>query len=157
QAPFRLAQMTASGEAPITSGLLAELFRRPHPHLDAFAFWELLVTWLDLRGECFLIATDALGTVLSLDDLRRESRRSAQAVPHLLVLNPDDFTEIITDHALAGWRYRPCRFAAPLPELTLLPNDVIHIKLPNPFNFWRGMSPLSVAALAAQTDYASAQ
>jgi len=41
--------------------------------------------------------------------------------------------------------------------MDLLPEEVIHDFLPNPYLFWRGMSPLSVALLAAQTDYASAQ
>jgi len=37
----------------------------------------------------------------------------------------------------------------------LLPEEVWHEKLPNPFDFWRGMSPLAVAATAAATDHAA--
>ena len=37
------------------------------------------------------------------------------------------------------------------------PGEVLHHRLPNPFDEWRGLSPLSVAMLAAQSDYASAQ
>ena len=36
-----------------------------------------------------------------------------------------------------------------------LPEEVWHEKLPNPFDFWRGMSPLAVAATAAGTDHAA--
>jgi len=37
-----------------------------------------------------------------------------------------------------------------------LPEEVWHEKLPNPFDFWRGMSPLAVATTAAATDHAAA-
>jgi HK97 family phage portal protein len=37
----------------------------------------------------------------------------------------------------------------------LLPEEVWHEKLPNPFDFWRGLSPLVVAGTAASTDYAA--
>src|SRR5436189_29662 len=39
----------------------------------------------------------------------------------------------------------------------LLPEELIHIKLPNPFNLFRGLSPLTISWLSAQTDYAAAQ
>src|SRR6185295_19717143 len=51
----------------------------------------------------------------------------------------------------------PAPFSGPLRPIDLAPDEVIHDFLPNPYLFWRGMSPLSVALLAAQTDYASAQ
>jgi len=34
-----------------------------------------------------------------------------------------------------------------------LPEEVWFEKLPNPFHFWRGLSPLTVASLAARTDF----
>src|SRR5207247_7844876 len=58
---------------------------------------------------------------------------------------------------LVGWRFTPSPFSGPLGPLDLVPEQVIHDFLPNPYLFWRGMSPLSVAMLAAQTDFASAQ
>ena len=36
-----------------------------------------------------------------------------------------------------------------------LPEEVWFDRLPNPFDFWRGLSPLSVASLAAKTDFAA--
>ncbi|MEI7729189.1 MAG: phage portal protein [Verrucomicrobiota bacterium] len=154
QIPFRLSRagVRRRGENLVTSGPLYDLFQRPHPRLDRFAFWELISTWLDLRGEVFLVALDADGRVQSLT-----ARPRAFPVRSLLVLPPDDFQEIITDHQLTGWRYQPGGPYSPLPGAALLPEEVIHLKLPNPFQFWRGMSPLTVAQLAVQTDYASAQ
>jgi hypothetical protein len=36
-----------------------------------------------------------------------------------------------------------------------LPEEVWHERLPNPFDFWRGLPPLYAAASAAKTDYAA--
>src|SRR5437762_9935873 len=140
QIPFRFAQGTRRGEDLISGGPLVDLFNRPHPQLNRFAFWELYVSWLCLRGEVFVVPVQA----------SRHERR-------LLVLPPDNFQPLIDDHELVGWRYTGFGPQTPLASQVFLPNEVIHDKLPNPFNPWRGMSPLTVAMLAAETDFASAQ
>jgi len=150
QTPFKL--LTASrrgGERELADGPLFALFQQPHPRLDRFAFWELLATWLDLRGEAFVVALDEAGGVLA--------PRPGAPIRSLLVLNPDHFTEMVENHALIGWRHAGAGSRAPLAAQALLPEEVIHVRLPNPFHFWRGMSPLGVALLAAQADYASSQ
>jgi HK97 family phage portal protein len=139
--PFRV--ISDDGRASVPASLeAAKLFEHPHPHLDRFQFWDLIVTWLCLRGEAFIYPP-------------RELR--ASVVNQLLVLNPDHFHEIIVNGELAGWRYTGSGPNSPLSSSVLLPEEVIHIRLPNPFHFWRGMSPLTVAWLAAQTDYAASQ
>jgi phage portal protein BeeE len=54
-----------------------------------------------------------------------------------------------------GWRYVDYSRNSPLSSQVFLPEEVWYEKLPNPFDFWRGMSPLAVAATAASTDYAA--
>lgn len=150
QTPFKLVtRPRGGGEHALGGGPLADLFERPHPSLDAFSFWELVATWLDLRGEAFVVPLDAQGAVTAL--------RPHARIRALLPLNPDHVSEAIENHSLAGWRYAGLGNASPYGPLALLPEEVIHLRLPNPFHFWRGMSPLSVALLAAQADYAAAQ
>lgn len=126
---------------------LVRLFEQPHAQLDRFQFWELIVIWLCLRGEAFIYP------------LRASSVPSVSSVfNHLLILSPDSLHEITQNGELLGWRYSGCSTADLRPQTSvLLPEELIHIKLPNPFNFFRGLSPLTVAWLSAQTDYASAQ
>lgn len=134
----------AAGEEIVEGGPVVALFERPHPHLNRFQFWELLVSWLQLRGEFFIVPTDnafALSTRPTM----------------LPVLPPDSFREQVSGNRLLGWRYQGTGQQSPLPTLNLVPEDVITDRLTNPFDFWRGMSPLTVARLAAQSDYASAQ
>src|SRR5258706_2308 len=140
QIPLRFSRGQRKGEDLITSGPLIDLFNRPHPQLSRFAFWELYVSWLCLRGEVFVVPVQ----------VSRNERR-------LVLLSPDHFHHVIDDHELVGWRYSGFGSQAPLETQVFLPDEVIHDKLPNPFNAWRGMSPLTVAVLAAETDYASAQ
>src|SRR5207249_12008730 len=62
---------------------------------------------------------------------------------------------IVENHELAGWRYTGPGRLAPLESQVLLPEEIWFDKLPNPFDFWRGMSPLHVADIAARTDFAA--
>lgn len=143
--PFRILEQRGRTWEPANNRELLRLFEQPHPHMDRFAFWELIVSWLCLRGEAFVYPVHS----------------SRFAVPSsLLVLNPDYLREIIVNGELAGWRYTATANCEPQTangERLFLPDELIHIKLPNPFHFWRGMSPLTVAYVAAQTDYAAAQ
>lgn len=142
--PFRIMTGPEDNERVLHNHPVLDLFNNPHPNLDRFQFWELIVTWLCLRGEAFILPSLA-------------SFSSVRTPTALLLLNPDHLQEVIHDHQLVGWRYKAARYNAPLSPTVFLPEEIIHIKLPNPFNFWRGMSPLTVAYLAAQTDYASSQ
>ncbi|HWQ92217.1 MAG TPA: phage portal protein [Clostridia bacterium] len=138
--PFRFSTAAASGEKIINSGPLVEFYNRPHPQINKFQYWELRVIWLMLRGECFRVPVyDHAGRVSSV-----------------VLLDPARFQELIEDNELRGWRYVDHSRNTPLSSQVFLPEEVWHEKLPNPFDFWRGMPPLAVAATAAGTDYAAA-
>ena len=142
--PFRFSTTTAAGEQLITTGPLVDFYGRPHAQLNRFQYWELRVIWLMLRGECFRIPI--------FDSSRGKGRRGLKSV---LILDPARFQHIVQGNQLVGWRYVDYSRNSPLSSQVFLPEEVWHEKLPNPFNFWRGMSPLAVAATAAGTDYAA--
>ncbi len=148
QVPFRFSRGEARGEDVIENGPLVDLLNHPHPQLDRFLFWELIVAWLMLRGEAF-VYPEFGGARLSEPQQQRIPSR-------LIVLCPDHFHEIVETNALAGWRYTSTTDSA-YPSEVFLPKEIIHLKLPNPYYFWRGLSPLTIALLAASTDYAAAQ
>ena len=143
--PFRFSLGEAGGEQLIESGPLTSFYARPHPQINRFEYWELRVIWLMLRGECFRIPIfDERGT--------RDAQRSLRS---LLILDPADFQHIVEDHQLIGWLYTGIGRETPLEHRVFLPEEVWFEKLPDPFNFWRGMAPLQAAALASKTDYAA--
>jgi HK97 family phage portal protein len=138
--PFRFSVGSAGGDDVITSGPLHEFYARPHPHINRFQYWELRVIWLMLRGECFRVPVyEGPGGRLS----------------GVVLLDPDRFQHVVDNNRLVGWRYTDYSRNTPLSSQVFLPEEVWHEKLPNPFDFWRGLSPLSVAGTAAATDHAA--
>ena len=145
--PFLFSAGDRGRENLITTGPLAHFYARPHPQINQYQYWELRIIWLMLRGECFRIPLYHTGG--------RASPR-APSLKSVLILDPAHFHHIVQDHQLLGWRYTGLGPNAPLDSQVLLPEEVWFDKLPNPFDFWRGMPPLYTANLAAQTDFASA-
>ncbi len=144
--PFLFSRGERGREDLITSGPLLDFYGRPHPQINRFQYWELRVIWLLLRGECFRIPIfDPPG---GAPGARRKLRR-------ILLLEPSRFQHIVEDHELLGWRYTGFGPRAPLASQVFLPEEVWFEKLPNPFDFWRGLSPLQVVARAAQIDFAA--
>jgi len=142
--PFRFSTTTAAGEQLITTGPLVDFYARPHPQINRFQYWELRVIWLMLRGECFRVPI--------FDSALVGGRPRLRAV---LILDPAHFEHLVQDNQLIGWRYIDYSRKSPLSSQVFLPEEIWYEKLPNPFDFWRGMSPLAVAANAAGTDYAA--
>jgi HK97 family phage portal protein len=143
--PFLFSSGERGREHLITSGPLLDFYARPHAHLNRFQYWELRVLWLMLRGECFRVPV-------------YDTRRSSTGRPLLkqvLLPDPACFQHIIEDHQLIGWRFTGLGPQVPLASQVLLPEEVWFERLPNPFDFWRGLPPLQVAAGAARTDFAA--
>ena len=158
--PFVFSAGARGRENLITSGPLLDFYRRPHPQINRFQYWELRVIWLMLRGECFRIPlysprpSDGRGAG---GEGRPSDGRGAggERLQSVFILDPARFQHIVEDNQLLGWRYTGFGPNTPLESQVFLPEEVWHEKLPNPFDFWRGFPPLYVAAMAAQTDFAA--
>jgi phage portal protein BeeE len=75
--------------------------------------------------------------------------------PRNTLNTPKDEALWIQYFSFAGGRYIDYSPNSRLSSRVFLPEEVRHEKLPNPFDFWRGMPPLAVAATAASTDHAA--
>jgi HK97 family phage portal protein len=167
--PFLFSRGERGRENLVTSGPLLDFYARPHPQLSRFEYWELRVIWLMLRGECFRVPiySDTLNPNrnhnpsrntqhATRNTLQRFSDRAPRRkLERVLILDPSHFQHIIQDHQLVGWRYTGFGNSTPLASQIFLPEEVWYEKLPNPFDFWRGMPPLYAAAMAAKTDFAA--
>lgn len=140
----------ALGEKIIEGGDVVDLFERPHPLMSRQLFWEMVVTWNALRGEFFILPLDLEDRPVDL------SNRSAR-VQRLVTLSTGDFQHLVEGYNLRGWRYSSSPTMSPVHGQFLDKDEVIHARTPNPYDFWRGMSPLGVAMVAAGSDYAAAQ
>jgi HK97 family phage portal protein len=146
--PFRFSIGAPDGDRLITSGPLPEFYAHPHPQIDQFQYWELRIIWLMLRGECLRVP-------IYSDSTHGTHGTQTSKLSSVLILDPAHFQHIVEDHQLIGWRYTGFGPQAPLAAQVLLPEEVWFEKLPNPFDFWRGLSPLQVAATAARTEFAA--
>ena len=145
--PFLFSSGARGRENLITSGPLLDFYRRPHPQINRFHYWELRVIWLMLRGECVRVPIfDTDSTVL---------RSNGSKLRAVVLLDPSRFQHIVEDNRLIGWRYNGLGPNAPLASQVFLPEEVWFEKLPNPFDFWRGFPPLYVAGMAARADFAA--
>ncbi len=142
--PFRFSTGLPGGENLIQGGPLAEFYARPNPQLNRFQYWELRVMWLMLRGECFRVPI-----------FERDAGTGRRRLAAVLLPDPARFVPVVEDHQLLGWRYTGCGTREPLCSQVFLPEEVWFEKLPNPFDFWRGLPPLALARVAAETDYAA--
>ena len=163
--PFLFSRGERGRENLVTSGPLLDFYARPHPQLSRFEYWELRVIWLMLRGECFRVPIFSNGSSPSriTDHASRNTqhgqrlndRSPRRKLERVLILDPSHFQHIVQDHQLVGWRYTGFGNSTPLASQIFLPEEVWYEKLPNPFDFWRGMPPLYAAAMAAKTDFAA--
>jgi phage portal protein BeeE len=153
--PFLFSRGERGRESLITSGPLLDLYSRPHAHINRFQYWELRVTWLMLRGECFRIPIFGSRSSSHSQLSTFNSQLSGRTLKSVLILDPSHFQHIVQDYQLVGWRYTGFPASTPLASQVFLPEEVWFEKLPNPFHFWRGLSPLMVAGVAAKTDFAA--
>lgn len=151
--PFCVTQGRGQGERKLERGPLFELFRQPHPQCSRFEFWELLLSWLQIRGEAFAVPLTLANEVV---DLASAGGRGAKPQQFAL-LDAACFRHDVVGGHLLGWFYTSGDTKGQMDTRYFLLGEVIHIRRPNPFDFWRGLSPLAVAHLAASADYASAQ
>src|SRR5262249_1106307 len=148
--PFVFSAGERGHENLITSGPLLDFYARPHPQINRFQYWELRIIWLMLRGECFRVPIyqDHTGGLSTFKNQKSK-------IKNILILDPAPLQPIIQAHQLIGWRYTGFGPNAPLASQVFLPEEVWFEKLPNPFDFWRGLPPLYVAGMAARTDFAA--
>jgi len=151
--PFLFSTGGRGRENLITSGPLQDFYARPHPQINAFEYWELRIIWLMLRGECFRVPIWEDHRTTGLRDNRTIDL--SRHLKRVLILDPAHFQHIVQDHQLVGWRYTGFGPHTPLESQVFLPEEVWFEKLPNPFDFWRGMPPLYAASLPARTDFAA--
>lgn len=140
----------ALGNDIVDSGDVVELFNRPHPTMDRQLFWEMVVTWNALRGEFFILPLDGDDQPVDLSDRKPRIKR-------MLTLDTTLFWHMVQGYTLEAWRYTGSPLLTPLPSEMLLPTEVVHSRTPNPYLYWRGLSPLIVAGTPAQTDFAGEQ
>lgn len=129
QIPFRLFRVNTDKE--ITSGPAYEFFYDPSPMLSKFQLWEGTETYKQIRGESFWHLLRGGVNVVSIE-----------------FLEPSRMEPVIVDGLLKGWNYAKEKGG----KVLIDPEEIVHFKFFNPYNNYRGLSPLTAAMLGIQID-----
>jgi len=100
-----------------------------------------LSTWLDLDGEAFLI----------LDDVWLTSVGRVRTPSPLIIAPPRCMRHVVQGGELIGWVYTDAGGR----QHPLVPEQVIHRSLPNPYDDFRGLAPLAPMLNAVEADVAA--
>lgn len=115
-------------------GWVPRLFQYVSPTENRYSLWESILVWMSIAGECFW----------------HEKRATNGNVTEIDILPPPQMSEVLADGKIMGWKYTHDGVVENIPE-----EDVIQFKYFNPYNKWRGISPLTAAALGIHIDFAA--
>ncbi len=105
-----------------SDGFAARLFDEPNPYMSRFELWQRTSAWWSLEGEAFWYFGNDY----------------ASGVPkELHVLNPRKIQAVMNCGEITKWVYEGNR-----EKFIILPSEIIHFKNWNPYNHYRGLSPL---------------
>ena len=100
---------------------LIDLFQRPNPRQSRFEFFEMIDTFLNLEGNAFAV----------------------KQPDELWLARPDRMRQVIRNNELYGYMY----FREDNARIPFLPDEIVHVKMPNPGDPYDGLGrglPLSL-------------
>jgi HK97 family phage portal protein len=124
------------GDQQVFDTPMDKLFDRPNPLMSRFQLFESTIIHMGLHGEAFWLLNESIGMV---------NGRPGSIPAEIYVLNPKEMKHVVDDGQLVGWVYQN--------TLPLELNQVVHFKLYNPYDPYRGLAPLEAARIALDTDY----
>jgi len=126
----------------------AALLDRPNPFMSGSFLKRYTAWWYLLRGNAYIfISTPTAGTGEPVE-LWPLMANMVRPLPERIRHGQGVFW----DELVIDYEYNVNG------SLEILPGEnIIHFRMPNPFDWWEGMSPLTAALLAIQSDHAQAR
>lgn len=127
------------GQDEIEDHPIEVLLERPNPHMAASWMRQYTIQWLLLRGEAYWLKVFDRG-----GELRELWPIPASRIEPI----PDPQVYI------SAFKYTPVNGR---PPTYFEPRQIVFFRFPNPFDYHRGLSPLSAYRLAVETDIAASE
>ena len=122
---------------------ILDLLARPNDVMGRAFLFRYTVNWLLLMGNAYIVIVtpqQGSGTPLELWPLPADRVRP---LPHTLRRGQGVFANrVVIDY----------EYTADTQIVTLPGESVIHLRMPNPFDYWEGLSPLSAAMMGLEVD-----
>lgn len=125
---------------------ITQLLKRPNALMSGSYLLRVIVWWIQLTGNGYIFLSTpkvAQGPVLELWPL---SSNQVTPMPETLRYSP------LTGELVIDYEYINGGVMQILPG-----ENVAHFRLPNPYDYWQGLSPLTGLQLAVRTDFAQAR
>jgi len=119
-------------------GGLVYLFNHPNPQMSRYQLWEALMVYLGLDGECICLLNKPKGKEMDFTAIPTE----------IWPMRATNFEPIIDNNYFIGWNYKVGGKV-----YQLHPAQVIQFKYFNPYNQYRGLSPISACEMGIKQDW----
>lgn len=140
--PLIITADARGGDVVITDAALVKFLERPARcrggAINLTDFVKATAGWMKLKGQAFWIMDDTW-----------DSPRGIKAP--LILARPDEMHAIYDGRELLGWSWTNAGGV----KASLIPEQVVHIKLWNPYDDVIGLSEWEGAMIAAESDYAA--
>ena len=123
----------------VTASRTAKLFRFPNKNLSRFDLWKQTCAWWSLDGEAFWWFGE--NYVCGIPE-------------EIYVLNPRYMQHVVDGGKITKWVYTEEGTGKPI---IILADEIIHFKDWNPWNIYRGVSPLVSLGLEVEQDLLAAK
>ena len=121
--------------APVVNHPLEILLRKPNPYCDLNFIWRYTMWWMHLRGNAFWFLAPQKG--------------NARTIAEIWPVPADKITPIPDpQNVISGYAYKLNSGQVKV----IKPEYIVHFMYPNPFSLLDGLSPLSAAQLALETE-----
>ncbi|KKN52801.1 hypothetical protein LCGC14_0609190 [marine sediment metagenome] len=140
--PFKLFTGETKNPSEVETGELYDLFQNPNPLMTKTQLWQATMIYLEIKGEC-----------IWLKDMPKGKEDNVAVVPlGIYPRDPVNFEPIVKNDVFVGWMYKDGKEETPL-----MLAQVIQFKYFNPYNYYRGLSPLSAAMMGVNQDWNAAR
>ena len=146
QASLR-SRLERRGLEPAYDHPIMDVWVKPNPFQDHIQFTQSLIMWMALRGEVCIVATDQNGQWVM----------PGQVPDVMWPMSPDLFQPVVealpTGPVLTHWEMRVPKWLGNPGSVVKVPaTSLIQVKYANVEDPLRGLSPISAAATAVETD-----
>lgn len=142
--PFKLFRGTRDAPQEVTAHPVLELLRSPNPYMTGELLNTAVAVSLGLDGEFFLVKESGRESALRPGEVPKE----LWPIPPACMRHDVDPRTKLVRMWVQEVNGRTTQY---------FPHEVVHGRLYNPYDFYRGLSPLRAAALGLTSDWLSGQ
>jgi HK97 family phage portal protein len=134
-APLEVKQRQGENLSSVVNHPLELLLRKPNPYCDLNFIWRYTMWWMQLRGNAFWFLAPEAGNPKNIAEIWPVPADKITPIPD-------------KQNVISGYAYKLNSGQVKV----IKPQYIVHFMYPNPFSLIDGMSPLSAAALALETE-----